>query len=598
MSVLVFACLPVNAQSNANLKDVVVTASRTEQSVSDVLADISVIDRAQIEASGATNVPQLLARLPGLQAVSFGDASRIYIRGADSRMTALYVDGVRVDSQDGWQLGGGVPWELVPLSQIERLEVLRGAASAIYGSDAMGGVVQIFTRRGTAGATPSLDISLGSMNTRKISAGLSGAQASFDYALGLALEHSDGYNTRPDVVHSPDREASSSKAASLRLGFRMAPTQRIELVALNSQLESHYVPWGGGTDAQANANLSSTAVRWESQWSTAYSTKLSLSRSEAAKRDDVLYDYRTTLQGILFENTLRLAGGTFSAVLEQKRDAFDSPFTDTYNQAFGGERTQNAVALGYGANYGAHLVQVNLRSDDDSNFGAHQTGAISYAYALTSEWRASASTGTAFRAPTLEQVFGPYGSAALAPETNHNSEVALGYVGATASAKAVLYHNQIRNMITTRPYSDACAFCYYNVGQATLRGLTLSGTQKIGAYALRASLDWLDPIDNSSGRDLSLRARRTMTLGLDRSVANWQIGADVQAVGERFDDAANTTVLPGYALLNFNAATHLSRDWQLIVRLDNAADAQYQQVGHFATPGRTIYAGFQWRPKN
>jgi vitamin B12 transporter len=89
-----------------------------------------------------------------------------------------------------------------------------------------------------------------------------------------------------------------------------------------------------------------------------------------------------------------------------------------------------------------------------------------------------------------------------------------------------------------------------------------------------------------------------MTLGLDRHVAAWQLGAEIQAVGERFDDAANTTELPGYALLNLSASTRLSRDWQLVMRLDNAADAQYQQVGHYATPGRTVYAGIQWRPQN
>src|SRR5450830_1805753 len=155
LSLAAVLALPSHAQSLLNLNEVVVTANRVEQPITEVVADVSIIERAQIERLGATSVPQLLARLPGLQAISFGDTSRIYIRGADSRMTALYLDGVRVDSQDGVNaIGGGVPWELVPVSQIERIEILLGPASAVYGSDAMGGVIQIFTRRGELAFTP------------------------------------------------------------------------------------------------------------------------------------------------------------------------------------------------------------------------------------------------------------------------------------------------------------------------------------------------------------------------------------------------------------------------------------------------------------
>ncbi len=600
MSLAVAVATPSLAQTSPTLKEVVVTASRVEQAAADVVADISVIDRSQIEALGVSTVPQLLARLPGLQAISFGDAARIYIRGADSRMTALYVDGVRVDSQDGLMLGGGAPWELLPLSQIERIEVLRGPASAIYGSDAMGGVVQIFTRRGAAGLTPYVDLALGSLNTQKIGAGLSGAQAGWDYALGLGWENSDGYDTRPDLQHTPQREASASKTASLRLGYRITPAQQVEAVALNSQLDSHYVPWGGGTDFSATAKLNTAALKWNAQWSDAYSTRLTLTSSHVAKRDDVPYDYQTNLRGILLENNWRTTSGTLSAVLEQKRDEFDSQPSGYFDPAFRGERTQNALALGYGANYGQHAVQVNVRHDEDGLFGSRQTGALAYAYAFAPGWRASVSSGTAFRAPTLEQVFGPYGSAALAAETNRNTELALSYAAAGASFKSMVYRNAISNMISSSAALTSCAagfFCYYNVGQALLQGVTFSGSRQVGHYDLRASLDLLDPTDQISGRILSLRARRVLNLGLERHLANWQLGAEIQAVGPRFDDAANSTVLPGYALLNLNANTPLSRDWQLVLRVDNAADAQYSQVGHYATPGRTLYAGLQWRPQ-
>lgn len=602
LSLVAAAAFPVQAQTQPapSLKETIVTASRVEQPITDVVADVSLIDRAEIERLSASSVPQLLSRLPGLQTVTNGDVSRVYIRGADSRMTALYVDGVRVDSQDGTSLlGGGVPWALIPVSQIERIEVLRGPASAVYGSDAMGGVVQIFTRRGEGALTPYVNIGAGSLNTRKTSAGLSGSHEGWDYALGVGYESTDGYDTRPDVIHTPDREGNALRNASLRLGYQLTAAQRVEYTTLDSQTDSRYVPWNGGTDYQAKGSLNTSALQWNGRWTDAYSTSLSLTRSVIAKKDDAPNDYRTTLQGVLFENRLKLAGGTLTAVLEQKRDDFDAKPT-TWDPAFSGGRTQNALALGYGIIRGAHSIQLNARQDRDSLFGSHQTGAAAYGYGFAPNWRATVAAGTAFRAPTLEQVYGPYGSAQLSPESNQSHEIGVSYASMGQTFKAVVYRNEITNMISSSQTLSTCSagfFCYYNVGQATIQGLTLSGQQRLDRYALRAWLDILDPRDAITGKDLSLRARHVASFGVDRELGQGHLGAEVQAVGGRFDNAANTTRLPGYVLLALHADHPLARDWRLVARIDNATDAKYQQVANFATPGRTFFVGLQWRPQ-
>ena len=594
---------PALAQSSTQLAETVVTATRVEQPVTDVVADVSIIERAEIERTGVGSVPELLARLPGLQTVSNGDVSRVYIRGADSRMTALYVDGVRVDSQDGvGLLGGGVPWALIPVSQIERIEILRGPASAVYGSDAMGGVVQIFTRRGQGAFTPYANAGVGSLNTQKTSAGFSGAHDGWDYALGLGYESTDGYDTRPDLTHTPDREGGALRTASLRLGYQLLAGHRVEYTTLNSQTDSRYVPWNGGTDYQAKGSLSTSAFKWTGRWTDAYSTSLSVTRSIIGKKDDYPNDYRTTLEGVLFENQLKLAGGTLTAALEEKRDDFESqaqpgPYG---SPAFAGARNQNALALGYGISRGAHSLQVNARQDRDSLFGAHDTGALAYGYGFAPNWRATVSTGTAFRAPTLEQIYGPYGSTQLAPETNQSHEVGVAYTAPERAVKAVVYRNEISNMISSSATLTTCSagfFCYYNVGQAVIQGMTLSGQQRLGRYALRGSLDVLDPRDAITGKDLSLRARRVAVVGVDRELAQGHVGVDAQAVSERFDNAANTVVLPGYVLWALHADRALSRDWRVVARVDNASDAKYQQVGNFATPGRSYFVGLQWRPQ-
>ena len=595
-----FAAFPGLAQMpSATLDEVVVTATRVALPVADVVADVSIVDRAQIDRSGANTIAQLLSTLPGLQATSNGESDRIYIRGAEARMTALYIDGVRIDSQDGLMLGGGVPWGLVPVAQIDRIEVLRGAASAVYGSDAMGGVIQIFTRRGESVLTPFVNFGLGSFNLKKLEAGFSGAQGGWDYALSAGREDSDGLNTRPDLVHTPDHEASARQSGALRLGYQLSKAHRVELSALDNQMDSQYVPWGGGTNISVKSSLTSSTVNWGAQWTQAYSTRLSFSQSRIAKTDTAPNDFETNLQTALFENNLRLGLGTFSAVFERRQDSFDAKAT-TWDPAFKGDRAQNAVALGYGANYGKHAVQVNVRQDNDSLFTTKQTGALAYAYTFAPNWRANGSSGTAFRVPTLEQVYGPYGDAKLAPETNQNHELGVSYATPARSFKAVMYRNEIANMISSSQTLTTCSagfFCYYNVGQASIQGVTLSGAQKMGAYEMRASLDTLDPVNSVTGKTLSLRARKMLTFGVERAVEAWRFGGELQAVGERFDNAANTIVLPGYLLLNLNASTKLGKDWRLTLRVDNASDTRYQEVGQYATPGRSFFAGLQWQPK-
>ena len=199
----VLAAFPVLAQSPAasTLKEVVVAATRVAQPLSDLVADVSIIDRAQIERSGASGFADLMARLPGVEFQRNGGpgtTTSVYLRGAETRFTAVFIDGVRIDSQ----ATGGASWEAIPLGQIDRIEILRGPAAAVYGSDALGGAIQIFTRRGEGGFTPYVGLGFGTDNTRKAEAGFSGASGAFDYSLGLADDQSDGYNARTlSLIH-------------------------------------------------------------------------------------------------------------------------------------------------------------------------------------------------------------------------------------------------------------------------------------------------------------------------------------------------------------------------------------------------------------
>ena len=585
------------------LSETVVTATRTEQALSDLVADVSIVDRETIESSGATGVADLLARLPGVEITrngGVGNASSVYVRGAEQRFTAVYIDGVRIDSQST----GGAVWEQIPLSQIERIEVLRGPAAAVYGSDAIGGVIQLFTRKGEGPAAPYVGIGLGNQGTRKVEAGVSGAtgpEGALDYALGLAHARSSGFDSKSSGAHNPDDDGYRSTSATARLGYRVNAQHRIGANLLVSRLNSGYdgftyKPTAPDDDRNLN-RLHTAGAHWAAQWSDSYSTRVSvnesLSRYETTPSP---YLTQTQLRGYLWQNDWRLGAHRLSAALERREDQLENA------SLVGGttrSRSQDALALGYGFSAGAHSVQANLRHDSDSEFGGKGTGSLAYGYAFAPGWRATASAGTAFRAPTLYQRFSQYGDASLQPETSRNAEVGLRYGQGTSAFSAVVYRNRVANLINFAA-GGTCGEpfgCYLNTGNAEYSGVTLAGSYKLAGVQLRGSVDFQNPHDRDTGKQLARRAKRHAMLGADTVLSGWTLGAEMQASGRRFDNAANTKVLGGYTLFNLYASTRLARDYTLLARIDNAADKNYETAGTYATGGRQLYIGLKWEPK-
>jgi vitamin B12 transporter len=257
-------------------------------------------------------------------------------------------------------------------------------------------------------------------------------------------------------------------------------------------------------------------------------------------------------------------------------------------------RAQNAVALGYGLRSDGHTLQLNARHDEDSDFGGKNTGSIAYAYALTPQWRATASMGSAFRVPTLYQRFHPiYGNAALRPETALNKELGIKFDNKTSSGGLTVYQNRLDNLI----FFDIPANRYQSTARAKLEGVTLSGSTRVSGINLHASLDLQNPRDLDTGKLLKLRARRYGNIGADTSVSGWALGGEVQLSGERYNDANNTVKLGGYGLLNLYASTQLGQDWTLLARIDNIADRNYTSVLNYATAGRTAFIGLKWAPR-
>lgn len=585
----------LHAQSGGQLSPVVVTATRTEQPLTDVVSDVSVIDRDTIERSGASSLADVLGHLPGVELTRNGGpaaVTSVYVRGAETRHTLVMVDGVRVDSQGT----GGASWQTLPLEQVERIEVLRGPAAAIYGSDAMGGVVQIFTRQGTGPARPSVSVGLGSMGARKLDASISGAQGAVDYALALGTERSTGFNAQPAA--NPDKDGYRRTAGSARLGWQLNPDHKLEATWLGSNGNAQYDAFTPGNDDRSQQNLSALGLNWSARWSDMFRTRVAVTQSlDHYETTPSPYLTETQVNTYLWQNEWKLGIHTITAALERREDRLQNASTTPANT----RRHQDALALGYGVKQGAHTLQLNLRQDEDSEFGRHTTGSAAYAFALTPQWRLTASAGTAFRAPTLFQRLSMYGTPDLKPESATNLELGAKYAAGADALSVVAYRNRVTDLINYVSGPGSCANgvgtyagCYGNTGKAQYTGVTLAARTRWARVGLNASLDLQDPTDELTGMLLARRAKRIAKLGADTTVQGWNLAADWLLTGERFNNAANTQRLGGYALVNLAATKTVAPGWTVLARVDNLTDKSYQTVTGYATAGRTFYVGLKW----
>ena len=581
------------------LNEVVVTAARIEQPLSEVLADVTVIDRASIERSGATGVADLLSHYPGVQFQrngGVGNTTSVYIRGTNTNHTAVYLDGVRIESQSG---SGGFSWESLPLAQIDRIEILRGPAAAIYGSDAIGGVVQVFTRRGQGAFQPYAGIGAGTYKTYQVNGGFSGSNGSWDYAMGAAKEKSKGFNVWKDA--NLDSDGYDSHAETARLGLQINKDHKLEVALLQSRMDAQYDGYGYPGKVQDDHSihtLQTTGLNWSAQWTPDYQSRLLLTRSnyDYIMQPGSKYATNTVLRNYMFQNDYSLDIHRFQATLERRDDALDNTSTTPANTS----RSQTALALGYGLVLEQHSLQLNTRHDTDSDFGNKNTAQAAYAYELNDAWQLRASAGSAFRVPTLYQRFSDYGASSLQPENSDNKELGVNFEQGNHSLSLVVYRNRVDNLIDYVDGKGACTSaygCYVNSSHARLQGLTLSAATRYRAFNLSGSYDRLDAKNTDTGKALGRRADNTLNLAADTQWQAWQLGSEWRWMDKRFDDSNNSSVLPAFQLFNLWGQRQIDKDYSLLLRLNNAFDQSYQLANTYYTAGRNVFVGLQWQPK-
>jgi vitamin B12 transporter len=611
--------LPIYAADSAStdadqMPVMVITASRTPQPLKDVIGDVTVIDRQTLDRYQGESVLNALQVQAGVQIATNGGAgktSSVFLRGANASQTLVLIDGVRYGSATS----GGAALEHIPADQIERVEILRGPAASLYGADAIGGVIQIFTRQGHK--TPEAHISVGAGNygMQQANAGISGQIGETRGSINLSHSKTDGTSAivdRKSSMFYGDDDGYENNSISASVQQQITPTYQVGANLLYADVENHYD--ASGYDADYNAVAQSYDYRSKghnavfSLWnqieiSNTLSSHVQLSRSiddsdsftpvAADNYADVTSTFKTTQDQLTIHNNLIVPTGTVSVGAEALRQRIDS----TEDFATTQRKVYSALA-GYLGNYGSSHLQTNLRYDDNSQYGDQTTYSLAASQDLSQALTIGAVHGTGFRAPSFNELYYPfYGIATLKPEESRSNELYAAFKNTVFTSRLTVYRNEVKNLIQY----DSSIFGPANIGKARLQGLTLTSDWQQDALQAGFSYDYLDATDDSGtatdGKQLARRAKNSGLIYAGFHQKDLTSRLEVQAVGKRFDNASNSKRLAGYALVNIASTVTLSPEWQIGVRLNNLLDKDYEQVKGYGTLGFNGLLTLTYTPK-
>lgn len=606
------ACNLVVAGAALAQSTIVVSGSRVPLVADRVAADVVVIDAERIAASSADSLEDLLRREAGLQLARSGGpgaSASVLIRGANGGHTLVLVDGVRI----GAASAGLTEFEGLSLAHIERVEVLRGPASSLYGADAVGGVVQIFTRRSDVGWQAQGTLGGGGSGARNAAGSVSWGDGAFDAALTLADERLRGVSAlRPGDLFgnfNPDADGFARQSASARLGMQLSPLQRLQAQASKSHVNSRYdgSEFLPPTYAQNSAgdfrnvlSLWSGSVEHQARWSPDWRSELRLARQSsdssagAAAPDRFRTDReQRNAQLSWTPNAQQQLTLALDHLQEQVRStSYLAP----------AQRSNRGVALAWAGSFDAWSVQADGRRDENSQFGGVTTGRVGASLKLAPGWRVRAVAGSSFRAVSFNDLYYPgYGVATLKPESGRSVELGVDWRGTqlpNSTFNATLYRNDVSELVAYEPDRRLCPAdpsynfgCARNIGRARLQGATLQGVWRSGPWTARGTLDFLDAKDRDSGARLTRRAAHQERYALEWAQGAVALGAEVLSIGARPEGGKT---LAAATLVDLSARYKPAQRWTLQLQLRNATNRDHEPARDYQSLPRQWWLALRW----
>lgn len=584
-------------------QEVVVTATRVPQAQSQTLQPVTVITAEDIAKAGQQTLVEVLQALGGVEVASnggFGQPSSVFMRGANSDQTLVLVDGMRISSATL----GSTALENIPLNQIARIEVVPGQLSGLYGSDAIGGVIQIFTKSGSYAPAASVTAGAGTYGTSSVTAGLSRMLGSVDLSLTVGYFGSDGFDaTKPGAFgHDPDSDGYRNQNFSGKVAYHLDARNELGLTLFQSDAHTHFDN-DPTIDAVNHQTLSAFSIYSSNQITDAWQSLLRAGQGQDKSSVTGAFPsfFATRQPQYTWQNNIKLGPGTAIAGAEYLIQDVTSDSAFAQNQ-----RTIRSAFAGYLGAYERHDWQANVRVDDNSQFGNHTTGLLGYGYRVTDELRLRVGGGTAFKAPSFNNLYAvdPSGlftpNPNLLPERSHSTEAGVNYQMGANRFSATYFENRIEDLIvfvTTDPATGAGTV--QNLNSATIKGVELGYQGSFAAMQAYVRLTLQNPTDEATGLMLPRRAKEFGSAGLSGTSGPWTLGGEVVASGARFDQPgeAEASRMHGYGLLNLTATYTFDTKWSVRARWNNVFDRQYELAQNFNTPGSNVFVALQYQQK-
>ena len=605
--------LAAPAGEATDLDQVVVTANRTAVSVNDLLTPVEVLDRTDIERSQARDLNDLLRGRAGITIANQGGAGKLttlFLRGAESDHVLVLVDGIRIGSPTS----GLAALQDLPLELIDRIEIVRGPRSSLYGADAIGGVIQVFTRREQQGFAPRVHVGGGSNGTVEYGSGFGGrgelgwfgADYSYRKTQGINACRGAGFPVFAGCfTDEPDRDGYESHALSLRGGIEFNEQWSLEGQALRAEGENAY-----DGDFGNYSETVQQVIGGKLDWRPSDSVHLQLSAGRNVDSSQN-YDLKglahingvSPSQRIGFFDTDRDSAtlqADFTVAQDQLltvgfdwlRDRVDS--NTSYDEI---ERDNKAGFVQYQGRFGNQSFEASVRRDENEQFDGHTTGGAAWGLNFADNWRVTVGYGTAFKAPTFNELYFPFfGNATLKPEESKTWELGLAYRGANFNARIDGFDTRVDQLITF----DSAINLPNNIDRARMRGAEIGIDTTFAEWTLAASASYVDTENREGffrGNDLPRRAKHSARIDLDRAFGKFRIGATAVGYGSRYDDVANTARVGGYGTFDLRAEYAFSDSLSLQARVANAFDREYETVSYYNQPGREWFLTLRYAPK-
>ncbi len=600
----------VHADDVYEMDNVVVTASRTAQTIDETLAPVTVINRKEIEQSQASSVPELLKRVPGMQIATNGGAgstASIYLRGTKTAQTLVLLDGHRIDSATS----GSASLQMLDPDMIERIEVVRGPRSSLYGADAVGGVIQIFTRKGHHDPRLSLKVGAGSRGTSEYGINYGGQVDNTRFNIGGKLFETNGYdNTDNENGFADDDDVYRNKSFTASVSHTFDNQIEAGFNLLHTEGKNEYDntwnttvrPYDEFRISTLNAFVSMPLNdMWTTRLNTGYSNELSKNYNKMSngshQYSGSIKSQRNTfswLNDVAWADNQLLTTG-----IDYTNDRIDTK-PNSYSVT---SRYNKAVFVQNQTSFENSDLQVGLRRDKNEAFGYKTTGNISWGVNLSDDYRLIASYGTAFRAPSMMDMYYPGSeSLDLKPEKAKNAELELrGKLGEVSHWSVAVFQNDMDDMLLWDSNAGPSGRVE-NIEKARIRGIETSLYTQLAAWDINASLTYLDPknrSDNATTKDKVLirRARQLFTLDADRAFGQFSIGGTVRAQGKSYNDAANTQRLSGFATVDLRTSYRFSSELKGELKLVNLMDKEYQTAMGYEGEPRGVFVSMTWTPE-